>query len=58
MKKVNLTPKTELNVKNINGFIKRKMTPFRTSAKVDCSKEYLDIQKKEFKDLNVRIMVI
>jgi putative transposon-encoded protein len=41
MKRVKLTPKTELKIKNIKGFIKRKVTPFGTSAKVDCPKQYL-----------------
>lgn len=33
---------SEVNLKNIIGFIKRKVTKFGTSAKVDCPKEYLD----------------
>ena len=41
MKKVRVETKTELKLKNIRGFIKRKVTPFGTSAKVDCPKEYL-----------------
>lgn len=41
MKKVNIIPKTEVFIKNIEGFIKRKVTKFGTSAKVDCPKEYL-----------------
>lgn len=41
MKIIKLNPKTELKVKNIRGFLKRKVTPFGTSAKVDCPKEYL-----------------
>ena len=41
MKVIKLNPKTELKVKNIRGFLKRKVTPFGTSAKVDCPKEYL-----------------
>ncbi|MBS3091361.1 DUF2080 family transposase-associated protein [Candidatus Pacearchaeota archaeon] len=41
MKIIKLNPKTELNVKNIRGFLKRKVTPFGTSAKVDCPKEHL-----------------
>lgn len=41
MKIIKITSKTELKVKNIVGFIKRKVTPFGTSAKVDCPKEFL-----------------
>ncbi len=41
MKIIKLEKKTELKLKNIKGFIKRKVTKFGTSAKVDCPKEYL-----------------
>jgi len=41
MKIIKLNPKTELKVKNIRGFLKRRVTPFGTSAKVDCPKEHL-----------------
>ncbi len=41
MKVIKLNPKTELKIKNIRGFLKRKVTPFGTSAKVDCPKEHL-----------------
>ncbi|MDW7775212.1 MAG: DUF2080 family transposase-associated protein, partial [Methanosarcinales archaeon] len=41
MKKVPLTPATELKVNNIQGFYIRKVKPFGTSAKVDCPKEHL-----------------
>ena len=41
MKIVPLELKTKLNIEGIRGFIKRKVTPFGTSAKVDCPKEYL-----------------
>ena len=41
MKKVPLTPATELKVNNIRGFYIRKVKPFGTSAKVDCPKEHL-----------------
>lgn len=41
MKKIKIDPKSEISVRNIEGFIKRKVTPFGTSAKVDCPKEYL-----------------
>ena len=41
MKKVKITMKSELNLKNIVGFVKRKVTKFGTSAKVDCPKEHL-----------------
>ena len=42
MKKVKVEMQSEINLKNIIGFIKRKVTKFGTSAKVDCPKEYLD----------------
>jgi putative transposon-encoded protein len=41
MKKVPLTPATELKVNNICGFYIRKVKPIGTSAKVDCPKEHL-----------------
>jgi len=41
MKIIKLITKNKLNIKNIVGFLKRKVTPFGTSAKVDCPKEYL-----------------
>jgi putative transposon-encoded protein len=41
MKIIPIELKTKLNIEGIRGFIKRKVTPFGTSAKVDCPKEYL-----------------
>lgn len=41
MKIIKLNSKNEIKVKNILGFLKRKVTKFGTSAKVDCPKEYL-----------------
>jgi len=41
MKKIKINAETEVKVKNIEGFLKRKVTPFGTSAKVGCPKEYL-----------------
>ncbi len=41
MKKVPMNSSNELTVKNIEGFYVRKVTPFGTSAKVDCPKEHL-----------------
>lgn len=41
MKIIPLERKTKINIEGIRGFIKRKVTPFGTSAKVDCPKEYL-----------------
>lgn len=41
MKKVKFNEKTELKVKNIKGFMKRKVIVSGTSAKVTCPKEYL-----------------
>lgn len=41
MKKIQLNAKTELKLKDIRGFLVRRVTKFGTSAKVDCPKEYL-----------------
>lgn len=41
MKKVKITKQSKLVIENITGFVVRKVTPFGTSAKVDCPKEYL-----------------
>ncbi len=41
MKIIKLNTISELKIKNIVGFLKRKVTKFGTSAKVDCPKEYL-----------------
>lgn len=41
MKKIQLEVKTELKITGILGFIKKKVTPFGTGAKVDCPKEYI-----------------
>ena len=41
MKKIKLEAKSELKIKNILGFLKRKVTVFGTGAKVDCPKEFL-----------------
>jgi len=41
MKKTKVELKTELKIKGIPGFMKKKVTRFGTGAKVDCPKEYL-----------------
>jgi putative transposon-encoded protein len=41
MKKVKVHKATRLEIDNIEGFVIRKVTPFGTSAKVSCPKEYL-----------------
>lgn len=41
MTKVHLKVQSELKLRNIKGFIERKVTPFGTGAKVNCPKEYL-----------------
>lgn len=41
MRKVPLTRVRRLVLENIDGFIIREVTPFGTSAKVSCPKEYL-----------------
>ena len=40
-RKVNFQTTNELTVKGIVGFVKRKVTPHGTGAKVTCPKEYL-----------------
>jgi putative transposon-encoded protein len=42
MKHVVLVSKSELVLSDIEGFLKRRVTKFGNSAKVDCPKEYLD----------------
>lgn len=42
MKKVEFYGKTELKVKDIKGFMKRKVVVSGTSAKINVPKEYLD----------------
>jgi len=41
MRKVKLEKTTEMTIKNISGFLKKKVTKFGTGAKVDCPKEHL-----------------
>mgnify|MGYP001159563231 FL=1 len=41
MKRIKLEKTTEMTVKGISGFLKKKVTKFGTGAKVDCPKEYL-----------------
>ena len=41
MRKIALNLQTELKISQIRGFLKRKVTPFGTGAKVDCPKEFL-----------------
>jgi len=41
MRKVPVEKKTKLILEGIEGFIIRTVTPFGTSAKVSCPKEYL-----------------
>lgn len=40
-RKVSIEVESELHLKNIHGFIVRKVTAFGTGAKVDCPKEFL-----------------
>ena len=40
-KKIVFEPATEIKVTGIIGFLKRKVTPHGTGAKVTCPKEYL-----------------
>jgi putative transposon-encoded protein len=41
MPKVSFIPKKEIKIKNIRGYIERRVNNFGTGAKVDCPKEYL-----------------
>jgi len=41
MKLIKLNTASELKIRDLVGFLKRKVTAFGTSAKVDCPKEYL-----------------
>ena len=41
MRKVKVETKSTLKIENIDGFIVREVTPFGTSAKVSCPKEFL-----------------
>ncbi len=41
MSKIKLNVQTELKLKNLKGFIEKRVTPFGTGAKVDCPKEHL-----------------
>ena len=41
MKKIQIIKKTKLIIEGIEGFLIRDVTPFGTSAKVSCPKEYL-----------------
>ena len=41
MKRIPIITETELTIRNIEGFYIRKVTPFGTSAKVDCPKAHL-----------------
>ena len=41
MKKVPMNSSNQLTIKDIEGYYIRKVTPFGTSAKVDCPKEHL-----------------
>ncbi len=44
MKIVKFNEQTELKIKNIKGFMKRRVVISGTSAKVTCPKEYLDCE--------------
>lgn len=41
MKRVKIETKNKLIVEDIEGFYKKKVTPFGNSAKVDCPREHL-----------------
>ena len=41
MRKIKIESKSKLILEDIEGFYKRKVTPFGNSAKVDCPKEHI-----------------
>jgi len=41
MKIIKIKGETKLRINNIKGFLKRRVKPFGTSARVDCPKEFL-----------------
>ena len=41
MRQIKIEKTTEMTIKGISGFLKKKVTKFGTGAKVDCPKEYL-----------------
>ena len=41
MKKVKITEKSTLILKNIKGFVEREVKPFGTSARIDFPKEFI-----------------
>ena len=41
MRRIKHKPRTKLQLTNIRGFLKRKVTKFGNGAKVDCPKEHL-----------------
>ena len=41
MKQIKINTQNKLTIENIIGFVKRKVTKFGNSVKVDCPKEYL-----------------
>jgi len=41
MRKIDINPESELKIKNIKGFLEKRVTKFGTGAKVDCPKEFL-----------------
>ena len=41
MKKRRMKLQTEITVKGIEGFIKKRVTPFGNGAKVDCPKKFI-----------------
>ena len=42
MRRIKIEKTTEITIRGISGFLKKKVTKFGTGAKVDCPKEYLD----------------
>ena len=51
MKKVKITNKSALTLKNIKGFLERVVKPFGTSGRIDFPKEFIG---KSIRDLDVR----
>jgi len=60
MKKIRITSKSKLTLEGIEGYLKRQVTKFGNSAKVDCPKEYLGrtvylvvVEEKEAKERGI-----
>ena len=55
MRKINIETKTKLIIEDIEGFYKKKVTPFGNSAKVDCPREH--IGKNVYLIINIQLFM-